>query len=119
MAVRIADRHPAPGRTPLLLPLALADGTGHQTPPAPSAPNTLSGQVVESGRGRLMASDVSEGDGTRTRNHRIDSSVVVSVPSSCAKSPYDDCGPFRRGLCFPHFTRSFLGFQGFSGRKSG
>ena len=38
--------------------------------------NLLSLQAVEDGRGQLSVGDTSEGDGTRTRNHRIDSPVL-------------------------------------------
>jgi len=50
------------------------------------------------------------------REHPLDSSIVGVTLSSCSKRSYDDCGPFRHGLCFPHFMLLFLGFQGFSGK---
>src|SRR5262245_4484138 len=40
-------------------------------------------------RHRLASSVISEGDGTRTRNHRIDSVVRRVAASPCRLAPYD------------------------------
>jgi integrase/recombinase XerC len=54
----------------------VGDDDGSETPLPSTCRNHLSLQAVEDGRGQLSAVDASEGDGTRTRNHRIDSPVL-------------------------------------------
>ncbi len=54
----------------------LGETSGPDTPAAPSGRNPLLGKGVDTGRGRVRLLDASEDDGTRTRNHRIDSPVL-------------------------------------------